>query len=99
MGHHLYPTIDYIDLVEMGVGDVGIDIQGVGIAAHLGLSLCDSLLNLCVRGLALQVFQFDNVGVLHIGKNLIQRTQENVGIAVLIVQLGDGAVEMALARQ
>ena len=97
--HHLYTAIDDIDLVELGVGDVGVHVDGVGIAAHLCLGFLYGSLNVSVRCLALEVFQFDDVGMAHISENLMKRTQEDVGIAVLVVELGDWAIIAALACQ
>ena len=32
--HHLHSAIDDIDLVELGMGDVGVHVDGVGIAVR-----------------------------------------------------------------
>ena len=81
------------------MGDVVVYVDRLGIAAHLSLCLLHGRLDLRLRGMTLQVLQLDDIGVLHVGINLMERTQEDVGIAVLVVQLGDGTVEAALARQ
>ena len=96
---HLHASIDDDDLVETGMADVVVHIDRVGIAAHLGLCLLGGNLNLGIRRMALQVFQLNDIRMLHIRENLMARTEENVGITTLIVQFGDGTVEAALAGQ
>ena len=75
----------------------GIDC--VGIAAYLGFCLLDEGSHLGVCRLAVEIFQLDYVGVLNIVVYLLARTEEDVGIAVLIVKFGDGTVEPAHACQ
>ena len=75
----------------------GIDC--VGIAAYLGFCLLDGGSHLDVCCLAVEIFQFNDVGVLHVIVYLLARTEEDVGIAVLIVKFGDGTVEPAHACQ
>ena len=74
-------------------------VHSVGIAAYLGFCLLDGGSHLCVCRLAVEIFQLDYVGVLHIVVYLLSRTEEDVGIAVLIVKFGDGTVEPAHACQ
>ena len=74
-------------------------VHRVGIAAHLGLRFLYGLGYLLVGRLALEVFQLNDIGMFHIGEYLTVRTQEDVGIAALVVQLGYGTVEAALAGQ
>ena len=79
--------------------DMVVHVERLGIAAHLGLGLIDGGSHLGLRSLALQVFQFDDIGVLHIREYLVSRTEEDIGIPVLVVEFRDGAVVAALARQ
>ena len=37
--------------------------------------------------------------MLHVGEYLVSRTEEDVGITILVVKLRDGTVEAALTRQ
>ena len=60
-------------------------VHSVGIAAYLGFCLLDGGSHLGVCRLAVEIFQLDYVGVLHIVVYLLARTEEDVGIAVLIV--------------
>ena len=96
---HLNASIDDDDLVETGMPDVVVHIDRAGIAAHLGLCLLSGNLYLRIRRMALQVFQLDDIRVLHIRENLMARTEEDVGITTLIVQFGDGTVVATLAGQ
>ena len=79
--------------------DVVVHIDRVGIAAHLGLGLLGGNLNLRIRRMVLQVFQLDDIRMLHIRENLMARTEEDVSIPLLIVQFGDGTLEAAVAGQ
>ena len=97
--HHLHTSIHHINLVERSMPDVVVHVHCFGIAAHLCLGLLHGSLHLSIRGLALQIFQFDDVRMFHIGEYLAMRTKEDVGIASLVVQLGDGTVVAAKARQ
>ena len=97
--HHLYTAIDDIDLVEPGRSDMLVDIDRIGIATNLSLGLLCGSLHLRLRSVALEVFQLDDVRVLHVGVYLVERTQEDVSIAALIVKLRNRAIEAALARQ
>ena len=74
-------------------------VHSVGIAAYLGFCLLDGGSHLGVCRLAVEIFQFNDVGVLHVVVYLLARTEEDVGIAVLIVKFGDGTVEPAHACQ
>ena len=74
-------------------------VHSVGIAAYLGFCLLDGGSHLGVCRLAVEIFQLDYVGVLNIVVYLLARTEEDVGIAVLIVKFGDGTVEPAHACQ
>ena len=74
-------------------------VHGVGIAAYLGFCLLDGRSYLGVCRLAVEIFQFNDVGVLHVVVYLLKGTEEDVGIAVLIVKFGDGTIEPAHARQ
>ena len=74
-------------------------VHCVGIAAYLGFCLFDGGSHLGVCSLAVEIFQFNDVGVLHVVVYLLKGTEEDVGIAVLIVKFGDGAVKPAHARQ
>ena len=74
-------------------------IDSVGIAAYLGFCLLNGGSHLGFGRLAVEIFQFNDVGVLHVVVYLLARTEEDVGIAVLIVKFGDGAVEPAHACQ
>ena len=74
-------------------------VHCVGIAAYLGFCLFDGGSHQGVCRLAVEIFQFNDVGVLHVVVYLLARTEEDVGIAVLIVKFGDGTVEPAHACQ
>ena len=74
-------------------------IDSVGIAAYLGFCLLDGGSYLGFGCLAVEIFMFNYVGVLHVVVYLLARTEEDVGIAVLIVKFGDGTVEPAHARK
>ena len=72
----------------------GIDC--VGIAAYLGFCLLDGGSHLGVCRLAVEIFQFNDVGLLHVVVYLLARTEEDVGIAVLVVKFGDWTIEPSL---
>ena len=74
-------------------------VHCVGIAAYLGFCLFDGGSHLGVCRLAVEIFQFNDVGVLHVVVYLLARTEEDVGIAVLIVKFGDRTIEPAQARK
>ena len=74
-------------------------IHSVGIATYLGFCLLYGGSHLGVCSLAVEIFQFNDVGVLHVVVYLLKWTEEDVGIAVLIVKFGDGTVEPAHACQ
>ena len=74
-------------------------VHCVGIAAYLGFCLVDGGSHLGFGRLAVEIFQLDYVGVLHVVVYLLARKEEDVGIAVLIVKFGDGTVEPAHACQ
>ena len=95
--HHVHAAEHHDDLVEKGVADALVHVQRVGIAAYLCLSLLHGCLHLGLRGLALEVLQFDDVGMLHVGEDLVAGTEEDIGIATLVVQFRDPAVAAALA--
>ena len=69
--NHLHTFIYYIYLVERGMPDTFIRVHRLGVAAHLVLCLLDGSLYLGFLCLALQVFQLDDVGVLHVRENFI----------------------------
>ena len=71
-------------------------IDSVGIAAYLGFCLVDGGSHLGFGRLAVEIFQLDYVGVLHVVVYLLARTEEDVGIAVLIVKFGDWTIEPSL---
>ena len=73
-------------------------VHCVGIAAYLGFCLFDGGSHLGVCRLAVEIFQCNDVGVLHVVVYRLARTEEDVGIAVLIVKFGDGTIEPAHAR-
>ena len=62
--------------------DLLVYINRFGIAAYLGLGLLHGSFHLCICSLTLQVFQLDDVGVLHVRENFIERSQEDVGITL-----------------
>ena len=74
-------------------------VHCVGIAAYLGFCLFDGGSHLGVCRLAVEIFKFNDVRMLHVVVYLLARTEEDVGIAVLIVKFGDGTIESAQARQ
>ena len=74
-------------------------VHCVGIAAYLGFCLFDGGSHLGVCRLAVEILQFNDEGVLHVIVYLLARTEEDVGIAVLIVKFGDGTIEPAHTRQ
>ena len=74
-------------------------VHSVGIAAYLGFCLLDGGSHLGVCRLAVEIFQFNDVRVLHVVVYLLKGTEEDVGIAVLIVKFGDGTIEPAQARK
>ena len=57
--------------MERGVANVFAHIHRIGIAKHLGLGLLHGRFRLHVRGLALEVLQLDDVGMLHVGANMV----------------------------
>ena len=85
--------------MQRGVRDVLADIDRVGIPAYLPPRLFCRFLRLAVGRAALQILEFDDVRVLHVREHLVSRPQEDVGISRLVVEFGDGAVEMALAGE
>ena len=64
--------------MERGVANVFAHIHRIGISAYLGLGLLHGFLHLRVRGPALEVFQLDDVGMLHVGEKLVARAEEDV---------------------
>ena len=68
----------------------------VGIAAYLGFCLLNGGSYQGVCRLAVEIFQFNDVGVLHVVVYLLARTEEDVGIAVLVVKFGDWTIEPSL---
>ena len=97
--HHLNSTIYHIHLMERSCAYLLFGVHSVGIAAYLGFCLFDSGSHLDVCRLAVEIFQFNDVGVLHIVVYFLARTEEDVGITVLIVKFGDGTIEPAQARK
>ena len=73
--------------MQCGMSYVGINVHSLGIAAHLSLGLPDGSSHLGIRGLTPQIFQFDDVRVLHILEYIVSRTVEDVCIAALVVKL------------
>ena len=71
-------------------------VHCVGIAAYLGFCLFDGGSHLGICRLAVEIFKFNYVGVLHVVVNLLARTEEDVGIAVLVVKFGDWTIEPSL---
>ena len=71
-------------------------VNSVGIAAYLGFCLLDGGSHLGVCRLAVEIFQLDYVRVLHVVVYLLARTEEDVGIAVLVVKFGDWTIEPSL---
>ena len=71
-------------------------VHCVGIAAYLGFCLFDGGSHLGFGRLAVEIFQLDYVGVLHVVVYLLARTEEDVGIAVLVVKFGDWTIEPSL---
>ena len=71
-------------------------VHCVGIAAYLGFCLLNGGSHLSVCRLAVEIFQFNDVGVLHVVVYLLARTEEDVGIAVLVVKFGDWTIEPSL---
>ena len=69
--YHLHTTIHHIYLVESGMPDVVVYVDRFGIAAYLGLGLLHGSFYLCICSLTLQVFQLDDLGVLHVRENFI----------------------------
>ena len=71
-------------------------VHCVGIAAYLGFCLLDGGSYLGFGCLAVEIFMFNYVGVLHVVVYLLARTEEDVGIAVLVVKFGDWTIEPSL---
>ena len=71
-------------------------VHCVGIAAYLGFCLLNGGSHLGVCRLAVEIFQFNDVGVLHVVVYLLKGTEEDVGIAVLVVKFGDWTIEPSL---
>lgn len=71
-------------------------VHSVGIAAYLGFCLLYGGSHQGVCRLAVEIFQFNDVGVLHVVVYLLARTEEDVGIAVLVVKFGDWTIEPSL---
>ena len=71
-------------------------VHSVGIAAYLGFCLLYGGSHLGFCRLAIEIFQFNDVGVLHVVEYLLARTEEDVGIAVLVVKFGDWTIEPSL---
>ena len=68
--YHVHSAIHHNDLVERGVAYVLAHIHRIGIAKHLGPSLLHGHFCLGIRGMALEILQLDDVGMLHVGENL-----------------------------
>ena len=68
------------------MSDMVVHVERLGIAAHLCPGLIDGGSHLGLRSLTLQVFQFDDIRVLHILEYLVSRTEEDIGIPVLVVE-------------
>ena len=94
--HYLHTAIYHIHLMERSRAYLLFGVHGVGIAAYLGFCLVDGGSHLGVCRLAVEIFQFNDVGVLHVVVYLLARTEEDVGIAVLIVKFGDWTIEPSL---
>ena len=71
-------------------------VHCVGIATYLGFCLLYGGSHQGVCRLAVEIFQFNDVGVLHVVVYLLARTEEDVGIAVLVVKFGDWTIEPSL---
>ena len=71
-------------------------VHSVGIAAYFGFCLFDGGSHLGVCRLAVEIFQLNYVGVLHVIVYLLKGTEEDVGIAVLVVKFGDWTIEPSL---
>ena len=97
--HHLNSFIYHINLVEGGVPDVVVHVYRIGIAAHLRLGLIYGCLYLQLGCAALQILQLYDIGMFHILEYLATRTEEDIGIAVLVVKLGDRTIKAALAGE
>lgn len=69
----------------------------IGITGDLRRGFLEEFFHLLVRGARLAIFQFDDVAVHHVLVDVAKRGEEDVGIAAIIVQLGDRAIEAALA--
>lgn len=97
--HHLHTTINHIHSMELGLSDTLAHGDRVGIAAYLRLCLLHGGCHLLIGGLALEIFQLDDIGVLHVRVNLMKWTEKDISIAALIVKLGDRTIVAALARK
>ena len=71
-------------------------VHCVGIVAYLSFCLFDGGSHFGVCRLDVEIFQFNDVGVLHVVVYLLARTEEDVGIAVLVVKFGDWTIEPSL---
>lgn len=69
----------------------------IGITGDLRRGFLEEFFHLLVRGARLAIFQFNDVAVHHVLVDVAKRGEEDVGIAAIIVQLGDRAIEAALA--
>ena len=69
----------------------------ISITGDLHRGFLEEFFHLLVRGARLAIFQFDDVAVHHVLVDVAKRGEEDVGIAAIIVQLGDRAIEAALA--
>ena len=95
--HHLCSSIHHYELVEVS-GFYGIShYVAIGITSDLRRCLLEEFFHLLFRGARLAIFQFDDVAVHHVLVDVAKRGEEDVGIAAIIVQLGDRAIEAALA--
>ena len=70
----------------------------IGITGDLRRGFLEEFFHLLVRGARLAIFQFDDVAVHHVLVDVAKRGEEDVGIAAIIVQLGDRTIESALTR-
>ena len=90
---HLHPPIYHHNLVQRGVLHGVPHHFAVGIPVGLGDACLAELFHRFVTLFSFGIFQFDDVAVLHVLIDVGKGHEEEVGISLLGVLLGHGAIE------
>ena len=85
--------------MQSGLLEGGADDVRCCITVDLCLRLLQELLDAGITRVRLGILQLDDVGVSYVLVDLALGRKEDVGITPLVVQFGDGAVELRLAGQ